>query len=1009
MKKNHSIFATIFMIISTFLFVFPSYAHADDNYGSSYIGSLPTTQANHNKMESSGSFIIFNNMTKRSLLSNVILSYEGYYQPDLTEYQSSDYSATSELGFNVLFGSGYKKMIYQGEVPYYSTKYNGGGDTSDDPKSKIHPEHGGAISDITENDDGTWSWVEVIATPSITGSSPIVTRFPHDHETISSEDSASGEFSFREGLNGYFKSNSNHFANLWKRTWNKRPEVLTGETYLKDDGKSAKSDSDKVYDLHSYNLAHPSNIVSDILNVLGSVGFSILSWVNGLIGWFIGLALNLAYIPVQNIADSMGLGSLLKNIQNLFLYNYDTKSWSPIFIFAAIAFTVGLIGALISRLTSGSISLMELLKELGFAIIAIIVFWMAPHALDIQNSLLSTADKFVDAVADLSSQGNTNPLINLAHYNFNNSRLSDSQQCATDQATAQINYVSVVIAQQFGVSSIKELNYDDNTVQANWGITSEQMNKVLNSIAVDVNGRTDGAISVNNGKDEVKNIGVWWYASMTNTNPRQPFYIGDVAINQDGKTTTIKAPKTWTGDTDNLFFTVDFIAGVDAQAGGTEKTQKIMTTFQSPGYDTFSLLFVIMSNIMLVWVLLVCALLAGGGKIIFTAGIVCVPILPPLILIKQTRTTAKQLLVTWIGGLLKIIVGLAGLKLALYINVLLFDAGFVGRILDIVILFFMAKKYPELAKSICSVADKKGLKAVAKVDDAWAGALNRNPIKDGMKLGSLAKNFKQFRHNNKVSATDGLQLNDDGAAANDTSLEGGKTEVGENGLHQAASIGETIGLAKYVTGKEARKAIDDSDKTNKEEIDKINNGIFNIGGKQADLSNQLFTAGIHKNSYEYKECLRHSEKMEALIAKKRSISAKLLRDPNNIMLKKQLDKVNEEIRQEGERFEAYMVQHPGMKEKYNTAILRAKEESNAKYKYVAKTSINSEFARINNPKSELTDAEKQFKSKALDIQQQNENAANFANAAMFGGSGNEVNIKVKQKSGTTIKINSKHK
>ena len=505
-----------------------------------------------------------------------------------------------------------------------------------------------------------------------------------------------------------------------------------------------------VKDLHAYALTKQGNALNiDLGRSFNDFAWNILASLNGVCSMVTTTLISIANFDVLALFNKIGFSAISNMISKLVIgENYN----SPIFYIAILCFLISIICMIVQFIKSGNASFGKIISEFGIFIVALVI--MAASLNGNFSKVINSTNNLVSQISsDLSASSSASTQL---YVNSSGKPLTDTKN--NQIAITMKPYIDTLIERQFGYT-VDELDIykdgDDSVSNKNWGVATtqemktliENLNSANTDVIFDVRTKTKEQGGFTNG--DQPNLGYFWYAACSTTNYQDPFtrdYANKkISLNQ--------------GDDSVLLYMTDLLAEIDAQNdSGSEKCQNIMRSFhEGTGQGSLgSLILCILVTCCLALALVMASAYCLFGKVLFVGGMVLMPFIGICMLITKTRKIAKSLAITWLNGLIKMLVGMLYVSLIIYISAAVCSAGVLGKVLDIALLIAAFKFGPQL------------LAAVANAATEFTGGSNAQM--------GFANNFDRGFNNfaNKFGGGHGVRL------AEQAYLRGKKGEMGDN-------------------------------------------------------------------------------------------------------------------------------------------------------------------------------------------------------------------------------------
>lgn len=513
-----------------------------------------------------------------------------------------------------------------------------------------------------------------------------------------------------------------------------------------DPDDSELPDVSDCNDLHYYALTYSHNAFN---LTIGSVLFFLVNIVHSITSTIVKLMITIKSFDITSIITTVDEdGNLAKTLARIFAIDPDTKQISPVLIIGIIAYIFGLVLLSFKFIKGNNVTLKKLFEEIGFLIMAACIaaiYFSTNGALNYSKA----GTKILNSLSDFVTGGSSSTSIYT--YDTGNANLDSS---ATEKALIDKIYIDQIIKSETGYPISKLFIQDDggNSDFASNQATKEALDLTFGS----ENGGLDAmAISTSiNDTAKINNLGYYLWASGTNVviskdgniNTR-PFYKGN------SSTYSIR-----TSNNSRCLFVIDFLNNL--AYGNTEniindseraKVKTIFNNLCNPNYlAAFSSIFLVcLQNLSLAFALFSIEIFALIGQIIVTFGSYGMVVMPALLLVPQTRKTAKQFSWSYAFGFLRYLVGSALFATVITISVLLCELNDIGIIVSAIICFLLGKFAPQLLKELNSImidAERgHGLSGMSKVNRLFANNIDRQSRKK-----KEIKNRKRFDSNGNL-------------------------------------------------------------------------------------------------------------------------------------------------------------------------------------------------------------------------------------------------------------------
>lgn len=433
----------------------------------------------------------------------------------------------------------------------------------------------------------------------------------------------------------------------------------------------------------------------------GSTGwilYHIVAVINFLVTSLLNLLLLLKDIDMNMIFDTLNSGNKLRDTLNtLFLISPDGEI-SPFLVIMITIYIISLVGVIYKAL-KGEQALQYAIREFLFLMLASLIAGLALTSgsqAELSKWGVNLATTLSNEIVSSSTSG-----AELFKYDTGNP-VKDSNM--TQAALLEKPHVDSFIAMQFGYS-VPELEIKDKNgnYTNNFGSGTEDAIKKTFGDGRD--------FSVDSGSGKVYNLGYYWWAANSNVDENNP-------IKGQGE---VKSASNM-----RYLYIIDFLNNTRAEAEANGETQivnkidKIMTKLWSPDWMSgfFTSLILVVLKVALVYAFYLVIVFMSVGKIIISVGAFAVPILAALVLVQRTRPMAKKLLMTYVMGFVRYIVGLLIINLIISIVATLAMQGIGGILIAAVIAALLGKFVPNILLEIN--------RFVAKNDAPFMHGLNRS-------------------------------------------------------------------------------------------------------------------------------------------------------------------------------------------------------------------------------------------------------------------------------------------
>mgnify|MGYP004495879155 CR=1 FL=1 len=506
---------------------------------------------------------------------------------------------------------------------------------------------------------------------------------------------------------------------------------------------------------------------------LRGLGFTIMNGINSLFMLIVNLLISLKGLNLGTILSSIDKsGSFAKQLSTIFLINPDTNDVSPFLVIGLILFLISFV-ALCFNMVKGKESARKAINELGFLILAVIIaaIFLIPSNV---NKISSTG---LDFLTSLSNEIATNSNSTTQVYKYATGE-TNKDNTYTQKGLIKKIYIDQIIATQFGykVNQLDILNDDGTT--SDFGNTNEVLKALQLTFGDDATLESMQVMVGNNCG--TNNLGYYFWASNSPIKTTNDWKNNPVFNKKSGQPLVIGL-----GSSDRLLFTIDFLNNlrtVTTDNAIKQKIDKIMTRLEKPAYASavVNILGVFLNNVALSYGLFMIIIFCMIGQVIVVFGSYCMVVMPTLYLFKQTRSTARKMLYTYLFSFLRYLIGCALFNVILTISVLLSQQGFGGVILSCLISVMMGYFGPNLLKELNLY--------LMRIERSKGGA----PMMSGVyhKLDNIyGKHTVSGRHNAKRNR---YKVNADGTLTNDKTF-GDKIQDGiKRGENPFSNNGDPI-------------------------------------------------------------------------------------------------------------------------------------------------------------------------------------------------------------------------
>ena len=517
-------------------------------------------------------------------------------------------------------------------------------------------------------------------------------------------------------------------------------------------------------DLHIYAADRADNsLLAVIGRILSKLAAIVIFFFVSIIKFFCGVIINIANLNSSFFLDTIGSDTMVKPMVSVFLG--EASAPSGFVIICLLAYLISVTVA-IGRTLTGHGGTREIFQEVGILLISCLISSMALFGnIAKVNSSMITAASYISGKISNPEGGD--------HSTVNDLYTSDTGVPEEDTRRMQLALlerpgIEAYIQAQTGFSS-KELNTDDGS---SWGVDSGTINSVNKKLGIGVSNQVDGSKPVNN-------LGYSMYAGNSNVALGQWYSKGVVTQEIPGQ--------SFSKCVDWLQTLVSTSKSEDAK----NKAVKIIDSMSSPAYGIMALngLLLFVMFCCMIPALIILAFLAVMGKIIIAALGFFLPIIALLLLPKNTRSMAKQIIATYVCGFVRYVVGLAGISILLLLTSDMSSRGTAGILVAAVTAILAAKATPQVFAALVSAMGSMGQMSLAQKADDFAmskmkAAAPGNLMRKGreklndMKVGKSKKKSQDWDTDDKKidSEEDGKGKGEGG-----TNTEGtGSTENTEN-------------------------------------------------------------------------------------------------------------------------------------------------------------------------------------------------------------------------------------
>lgn len=485
-------------------------------------------------------------------------------------------------------------------------------------------------------------------------------------------------------------------------------------------------------DLHIRAMAEAAGFGA---GAIGWILYHLVAVINFLVTSLLNLLLLLKDIDMNMIFDTLNSGNKLRDTLNtLFLISPDGEI-SPFLVIMITIYIISLVGVIYKAL-KGEQALQYAIREFLFLMLASLIAGLAltsSSQAELSKWSVNLATTLSNEIVSSSTSG-----AELFKYDTGNP-VKDSNM--TQAALLEKPHVDNFIAMQFGYT-VPELEIKDKNgnYTNNFGSGTEA--------AIRKTFGDDRDFSVDSGSGKVHNLGYYWWAANSNVDENDPI---------EGKGEVKSASNM------RYLYIIDFLNNARAEAEANGETQivnkidKIMTKLWDPDWMSgfFTSLVLVVLKIALIYAFYLVVVFMSVGKIIISVGAFAVPILAALVLVQRTRSMAKKLLMTYVMGFVRYIVGLLMINLIISIVATLAMQGIGGILIAAVIAALLGKFVPNILLEIN--------RFVAKNDAPFMHGLNRSFARYTSEVQANRSKFRRRR----------IEYDEDGnLVEKDTSLTG---------------------------------------------------------------------------------------------------------------------------------------------------------------------------------------------------------------------------------------------
>lgn len=429
---------------------------------------------------------------------------------------------------------------------------------------------------------------------------------------------------------------------------------------------------------------------------LWSIMFSVVSAMNWAAMTLVSLMISIKNFDIGGIIPEIDKnGDLSNTLATLFAINPETGTISPFLVFAIAMFIAGFIG-LAFRVVLGRMSGRKIFEEFGYFLMAAAfagLFFTSMNA----TSLSSTGVNFLNGFTADMAAGTSDSTI-IFSYDTND---PGADSAATQKSAINKTEIDQLVLAQTGYN-VKDLDIQESNGTASDLGTLEDVTLAMQKTfpGGDINSM---ALSTDSsGNNVVNNLGYYLLAA----NSGVAIYNGEdgnPSFYASGNGTLVNK-----GSSDRILYAVDFLSNLRTIAVANDnndlvyKIDKIISNMQSPDYAsaTWTMFLLFFQKIALAFGLSSVTIFMIMGQLIVVVGGFSMVVMPALLLIPATRKTAKQIIMSFVIGFIRFLVGSALFNAIIFIVVVLSEQGTMGIIMSILVSIALAKFGPQLIATI---------------------------------------------------------------------------------------------------------------------------------------------------------------------------------------------------------------------------------------------------------------------------------------------------------------------
>lgn len=574
------------------------------------------------------------------------------------------------------------------------------------------------------------------------------------------------------------------WINGHRRQWSWNPDEAL------PDGFEYEWQDNETNDLHAANMVgDPHNIFSNIFQNF-NILYGLFSGLNALFSIAMNGLIDLANFDINGILDAFNLtNNSGTGVADVITHLFISKDGKPsvVLLIAALLFIVSLVILIIKRVTAGTTSFREIVKEFVFLLLAAAVaaVCLTGGAITLTKTLSQFSTNLISAIT--KEGGET---LDLFVYESNDNAYASRDAANTQKGICSKVFIDLMIRNQFNCSPDELTLYGNGKAKDNWDLDDNQVKALIRKIqcededsqgehVFDVStGQNKGVTSSGGGTNSGSpNLGYFWYcATCVDSSVSSGFKIG-----ADNKAELIQ------GDKNTNLYVMDFLAGVDAMKDGSPKAQAIMSQMVHPVRDIGAMAMCMLVTLATAFALVCATIYCLMGKIIFNIGAVFLPIVPIMLLIPfgNLRQQVKPILMTWLIAILKMVVGQVFIILLITFSAALCQSGSMGMFLDIIFLIAMAFFSKNIFTKLNDIFSKHEIGATRAFNNGFNKASN---AAFGVLGGKTGKNAF-----NKVKD----KLSKDGNKENVTGQKNGNLGGNKNKLSNADNKPESKAGKKF--------------------------------------------------------------------------------------------------------------------------------------------------------------------------------------------------------------------